>query len=121
MHEQVDSELEVALAIREKLIPQAVRWYTGELEDDEEEYDEDGTLPSLSLPRLQRCSQNNGRSTTPPPPLPLPPPLLPPMMTGRMTVMMTTAMRMRTRMRTMRTTSQRRAARAERRAASRDR
>ena len=41
--EQVDSEMRVGLAFREKLIPEAVKWFTGEIEDDEEEedYDED--------------------------------------------------------------------------------
>ena len=42
--EQIDSEMQVGMAFREKLIPEAVRWFTGELQDDDydEEEDEDG-------------------------------------------------------------------------------
>ena len=43
IYEQVEQELDVALAFRERLVPDAVKWFTGEAVDDEEdEDDEDG-------------------------------------------------------------------------------
>lgn len=49
--EQIDSEMTVGMAFREKLIPQAVRWYTGEIQDDEydDEEDEDGSFFFIPL------------------------------------------------------------------------
>lgn len=41
MYNQVNQETHVAMAFRERLIPDAVLWFTGEAEDDDEEDEDD--------------------------------------------------------------------------------
>ena len=41
LYEQIEQELDVGLAFKDHLIPDAIKWFTGEAEDEDEEGDED--------------------------------------------------------------------------------